>query len=131
MPALTNTKHERFAQELAKGKSQAEAYTDAGYVGDRTAASRLSTNVNVVARVAELQGKAALRTEISIASATEQLLELAAMAKKLGDAPGIQASRASIMDACKLNGLVVDHSKRELTGADGVPLGVAVEFVEA
>lgn len=130
MPALSNPKHERFAQELAKGKSQAEAYTDAGYTGDRTAASRLSTNVNVVARVAELQGKAALRTEISIASATAHLLELAEMAKKLGDAPGIQASRASVMDACKLNGLVIDQSKRELTGADGIPLGVAVEFVD-
>ena len=131
MPALTNGKHERFAQGLAKGLSQTEAYAEAGYTGDRTAASRLSTNVNVIARVAELQDKAALRTEISIASATAHLLELAAMAKKLGDAPGIQASRASMMDACKLNGLVVEQSKRELTGTDGMPLGIALEFVEA
>lgn len=118
MAALTNPKHELFAQELAKGKTQTEAYAEAGYAGDRTAASRLSTNVNVVARVAELQGKAALRTEISIASATEHLLELAEMAKKLGDAPGIQASRASVMDACKLNGLVVDKSENTHTVRD-------------
>jgi phage terminase small subunit len=31
MSALDNPKHERFAQELAKGKSQVEAYAEAGY----------------------------------------------------------------------------------------------------
>ena len=33
MPALTNPKHERFAQELAKGKPAYEAYVLAGHKG--------------------------------------------------------------------------------------------------
>lgn len=30
MPALANTRHERFAQELAKGKSAMDAQAEAG-----------------------------------------------------------------------------------------------------
>ena len=35
MAPLRNTKHERFAQELAEGKSTSEAYEAAGYKPDR------------------------------------------------------------------------------------------------
>ena len=34
---LKNPRHERYAQELAKGKSQAEAYEAAGYKPSRSA----------------------------------------------------------------------------------------------
>ena len=47
MPVLKNARHERFAQALARGMTATEAYTTAGYKCDRTAASRLSTNVNI------------------------------------------------------------------------------------
>jgi len=111
MPALTNPKHERFAQELAKGKSQAEAYVDAGYAASEPNASRLTSNEKVRARVAEIQERAAAKVGLTIASATEHLLRLAEKGEQIGDASGFQASRASIMDACKLNGLVVDKSQ--------------------
>lgn len=65
MGVLANQRHERFAQELAKGKSATDAYSAAGYVGDRTAASRLSTNVNVQARVAEILARGAERAAIT------------------------------------------------------------------
>lgn len=54
MSVLKNARHEAFAQALAKGKTATDAYLDAGYKGDRTAASRLSTNVNIKARVEEI-----------------------------------------------------------------------------
>lgn len=111
MPALANPRHERFAQELAKGKTADEAYQEAGYSENRGNATRLKANESVTARVAEIQGKAAQRVEITIASATEHLLRLATKAEAIGDPAGIQASRASVMDACKLNGLVVDKSQ--------------------
>lgn len=111
---LKNARHERFAHGLAKGKCQTDAYEAAGYRPSRSAAARLAADVNICARVAELQGRAAVRAEISVASATEHLLKLAEMAKALGDAPGIQASRASMMDACKLNGLIVDRTEQRL-----------------
>ena len=114
MPALDNPKHERFAQELAKGKCQSEAYAAAGYAPSEPNASRLTRNDKVQARVSEIQERAAIRTEISVARITEHLMRLAVKAEALGDAAGIQASRASAMDAAKLNGLIVDKSKVDL-----------------
>lgn len=75
MPVLKNAQHERFAQVIAEGKSATEAYAEAGYKGDRTAASRLSTNVNIVGRVKKLQSQGAERTLVSIASLTNELEE--------------------------------------------------------
>jgi phage terminase small subunit len=76
MPALANNRHEIFAQELAKGKTATEAYALAGYKGDRTAASRLSTNVNIQERVAELQSKGAERAEISVEKVLRELAKI-------------------------------------------------------
>jgi hypothetical protein len=119
VPALDNAKHERFAQGLAKGKTQEEAYREAGYQGDRTAACRLSTNVNVTARVAEIQERAATRAEISVASVTANLARIADKAEKLSEASGLSVARAAWMDAAKLNGLVIDKSvKAEATLED-------------
>ncbi|MGX8273021.1 terminase small subunit [Brevundimonas diminuta] len=113
MPALSNPKHERFAQSLAKGMTQAEAYADAGYKPSEPNASRLTSNDKVQARLAELQERAATRTEITVASITERLLAIAAKAEKSGDAPMLQAARASLMDAAKLNGLVVEKGEHQ------------------
>lgn len=113
MPALSNPKHERFAQALAKGMTQAEAYADAGYKPSEPNASRLTSNDKVQARLAELQERAAVRTEITVASITERLLAIATKAEKSGDAPMLQAARASLMDAAKLNGLVVEKGEHQ------------------
>lgn len=110
MPALENSRHERFAQGLAKGRSQSDAYTEAGYRESRSAAARLAADVNICARVSEIQERAATRTEISVASITERLLAIASKGEASDDAPMLQAARASLMDAAKLNGLVVDKS---------------------
>jgi hypothetical protein len=110
MPVLSNPKHERFAQELAKGKSQVDAYGEAGYKPHDGAAARLCGNVRIQERVAEIQERAAIRAEITIAGLTESLMRLASKAEALQDASGFQASRASLMDAAKLNGLVVEKT---------------------
>lgn len=110
MPPLDNPKHERFAQELAKGKTADEAYAEAGYSPDRGNACRLTANDNVAARVAEIQERAAIRAEISVASVTENLMRLAQKGEQLAEAPGLSVARAAWMDAAKLNGLVVDKS---------------------
>ena len=54
---LDNIKHERFCQEVVGGKSRLEAYRLAGYKPDEGAAFRLSKNVRVKARIAELGKK--------------------------------------------------------------------------
>lgn len=129
MPALTNPKHERFAQELAKGKTADEAYQEAGYAENRGNATRLKANERVASRVAEIQERAAVRAEITVAGLTEELVDILKSAK-LGDTAGhLNAARQSVMDIAKLNGLVLD--KQELTGKDGAPLdaSVTVKFV--
>lgn len=111
MPALANPRHERFAQELAKGKSATEAYAEAGYEESRSAASRLSSNVNVQARVAEIQERAAAKTELTVATITERLIRIADQAEALGEASGLAVARASMMDAAKLNGLIIERTE--------------------
>lgn len=111
MPALQNARHERFAQELAKGKSQVDAYEAAGYNPSRSAATRLAADVSICERVAEIAERVAIRTEVTAADITERLLAIAARAEKANDAPMLQAARASLMDAAKLNGLIIDKAE--------------------
>ena len=59
MPILTNVRRERFAQFIADGHSQAEAYRRAGYSDATSNASRLSANDSIHARVRELRIEAA------------------------------------------------------------------------
>ena len=129
MPALDNARHERFAQELAKGKCQSEAYKLAGYTPSEPNASRLTRNDKVQRRVAELQERAAKRTEITVASITKRLLSIAAKGEKTNEAPMLSVARASLMDAAKLNGLVIE--KQEHAGKDGGPITseLTVKFV--
>jgi len=85
MAALSNARHERFAQELAKGKSQSEAYQNAGYEPSEPNASRLTRNDKVQARVAELQERAVENVMLSREWVLEQLVDNATKAKLAGD----------------------------------------------
>jgi hypothetical protein len=127
MPALENPRHEKFAQALAKGMSAADAYTDAGYKGDRTAASRLSTNVNVQARVAELQERAAVSVSLSREWVLEQLVDNASRAKQNGDwAP---ANRALELLGKEL-GMFVDRSENVNQNVSYVIAGEPIDNVD-
>lgn len=114
MTVLKNARHEKFAQELAKGKSQIDAYEAAGYKPDRTAASRLSTNVNIIDRLAELQEKAADVAVITAADIAKQLDEDRKFAKDMGAAA---AMVSATMGKAKVLGLIIE--KRDLTSSDG------------
>jgi phage terminase small subunit len=77
MAALENARHERFAQELAKGKSQTEAYSTAGFAHSEANASRLTRNDKVQRRIAELQERAAEKAGITAAKVMERLWSIA------------------------------------------------------
>lgn len=111
MGVLSNPRHERFAQELAKGKTADEAYVLAGYQENRHNASRLKTTETIAARLDELLGKAAAKAQISVESVTESLLRIAAQAEAINDAAGLSVARAAHMDAAKLNGLIIDKAE--------------------
>lgn len=115
MAVLANPKHERFAQLLAKGMKQHEAYEEAGFKPSEPHASRLASSGKVQARVAEILERAAIRAEITVASITEKLLAIAEKAETKDEAAMLGVARASYMDAAKLNGLVIDRSKADVT----------------
>lgn len=112
MPVLSNPKHEAFAQELAKGKSQAEAYQTAGYKPSEPHASRLASNGKVVDRVAELLTKAAERTLVTVESLTQELEDIRVAAKGLGQN---SAAVSAVMGKAKLHGLLVDKLEADIT----------------
>jgi phage terminase small subunit len=78
MPILPNPKHERFAQELAKGKSADAAYVTAGYRENRHNASTLRNKQNILNRLAELLERAQQNEVI----ATERAIERLAISKE-------------------------------------------------
>ncbi len=117
MPVLPNPRHERFAQGLAGGRSRIDAYAEAGYRRNYSAATRLAQQSPLQARVAEIQGGAAERTQISIASLTQRLLRIADTAEKGEDAARLSVARAALMDAAKVNGLIADKASPDSPGA--------------
>ncbi|MGP9819200.1 terminase small subunit [Salinarimonas sp. NSM] len=114
MPAMKNARHEAFAQAVAKGRTQVEAYALAGYKPNDGHAARLAGNGRVRARIAELQGRAAERTAVTIESLTAELEEARALAKAQGQAGG---AVAATMGKAKLHGLLVE--RRHHSGAVG------------
>ena len=76
MPTLTNHRHELFAQGLAKGKTQEQAYIDAGYEakGARTNSARVMiANDCIAIRIAELQERGAIRVELTLADIIQEI----------------------------------------------------------
>jgi phage terminase small subunit len=125
MSVLPNSRHEKFAQLLTKGHSATDAYSLAGYKGDRTAASRLSTNVNIQKRVEELKGKVAQKAEITIESLAGELEEARtiAIAEKQSS-----AAVSATMGKAKLFGLGVE--KRHVSGTIQV-INITAKQLEA
>jgi hypothetical protein len=117
MAVLKNPKHELFAQELAKGKTQLEAYTRAGYKPDDGAAARLSGNVRVKERVLELQERGAIRAELTLADIIAEL-EQARTTALAAATPQAGSAVAASMGKAKLLGLVVDKTENTHTVRD-------------
>ena len=111
MPVLSNPKHERFAQELAKGKTADEAYVIAGYKENRGNASTLKANQIISDRVTELLSRSAIRAELTVARVVENLERIAIKAEALGEASGLNVAKSAWVDAAKVHGLIVDKKE--------------------
>ena len=114
MPVLRNSRHEKFAQELAAGKSAAEAYERAGYVKNSGNCIRLKGNERVSARVAEIQYGGAVRAEVSVGSLLAELEAARLLALKVGQA---SAAAQCTMGKAKITGHIVDRREVGDVGA--------------
>lgn len=120
MPALTNHRHERFAQELAKGKSASQAYEDAGYKPNRQAASRLLSNDDVQGRVGELQQTGAKRAEMTVEGHLKRLKDLSDKAEEIGQ---LSAAITAEQLRGKVSGYYVErHEVEQHTTVSDEPL---------
>lgn len=108
MPALENPKWEHFAQALAKGKTQIEAYAEAGYRPNDANATRLTGNDRIKARVAELQERMAYKSEITIEKIEQMLIEDREFARSVNQAG---AARAATETLAKLRGYMVERKE--------------------
>jgi phage terminase small subunit len=102
MPTLQNPRHERFAQELATGKSADAAYVLAGYRANRSNAARLSANQDIQRRVAEIQSLGAERAAITVETLIAEAE--AARSKAMSEKGGAAAAVAAITAKAKLAG---------------------------
>ena len=90
MPVLDNIKWERFAKEVARGKTQRAAYKACGYIAKDadSAASDLANNPKVKARIKELTArvtdKAIERAAVTKEWVLRELLDNAELAKADG-----------------------------------------------
>lgn len=109
MPPLPNPRHERFAQGLAKGKTADAAYADAGFKPNRGNATTLKAKQSVQDRVAELQERAAVKVELTVADIIAEL-EQARSVALAAQTPQAGSAVAASMGKAKLLGLVVDKS---------------------
>jgi hypothetical protein len=117
MAPLRNTKHERFAQGLAEGRSADEAYEVAGYERNRSHASRLVAKGSIRGRVAELQGAAAEETQITIESLIGEAADIQRRATQAGQH---SAAIAALIAKAKLAGRWVERSEQRNTNANYV-----------
>jgi hypothetical protein len=110
MATLKNAKHERFAQELAKGKSATEAYKNAGYKPNRKNASRLMANEDIKGRLAELQGRAADKAVVTVESMIEEAdrIQRAAVEEQQ-----YSAAVSALIAKANLAGLWIERSRNE------------------
>ncbi len=112
MPTLSNQRHEAFAQLRAQGKTADEAYRMAGFRQHRGNASRLSTNENILSRVAELQAPAVKKVEASVQGLAAELEQARVIA--IADRQPSAAVQAT-MGKAKLFGL--GKETRRIEGA--------------
>jgi phage terminase small subunit len=115
MAPLRNTRHERFAQELATGKSADEAYRSAGYKPDRAHASRLAANGNIRGRVTELQHVAAAEVEITLESLIKEAAAIQELATKAGQ---YSAAISALIAKAKLAGRWIERGEQKNTNVN-------------
>lgn len=130
MEVKLSQRREKFAQLLAEGEKQSDAYRKVFNVKPTTkpdsihqAASKLAAKV--APRVAELRKPVVERVQLTLErhlSDLEQLKALATQAEQYSAAIKAEELRG------KASGIYTE--KHQLSGPDGLPLNICIEFVK-
>jgi phage terminase small subunit len=130
---LKNSKHEAFAQGLAKGLSADAAYQAAGYKPNRGNASVLKANQSIEARIAEIMGKAAERVEVdkawvlnNLKTVAERCMQAVPVLDRRGEPVLVETANGELSPAYTFQAMGANRAL-ELIGKD---LGMFVEKVE-
>jgi hypothetical protein len=127
MPALANSRHEAFAQALARGLSISSAYAEAGYKPNRgNAHTLLKQNQGISKRVEEIQAEqlaihqqvtaeAAAKTQVTLESLIAEAE--AARVKAMSEKGGAAAAVSAITTKSKLAGLWREKVDQHTTGS--------------
>lgn len=112
MSSLT-PRQQRFVDEYLIDLNATQAATRCGYSAKtaKQQGARLLTNVDIRAAVNRGQAAHSDKLELTVLSITTRLLTIADKCQSMDTAPGMSVARASLMDAAKLNGLVIESSE--------------------
>ena len=124
MGALKSYRQERFCQLIKQGVPAFRADPMAGYAANNGAPYRLAENVRVKRRLAELTRGLAVKTAVTIASLSEQIVEDREFARA-HDNPS--AAHAATVSLGKLHGHFIE---RKEIGQPGEFAGMSTEQVK-
>jgi hypothetical protein len=119
MAALNNSRHEAFAQTLARGTSATGAYVEAGYKPNRHNAAALAREQHILARVTELQDEQlAIHQQATAAAAASAQVTIegliaeaeAARVKAMVEKGGAGAAVSALIAKAKLAGMWRDKA---------------------
>ena len=129
MEILQNARHERFAQNKAKGMSIGPAYTAAGYKATGHSAevsgARLLKNVEVRNRIAELQGSAAKQiTDVRDAARQHTLAAVETLVSVMEDLKAPHPARVAAANGLldRGHGKAVQYIEAEINIYDSLAL---------
>ena len=129
MAILQNARHEKFAQNLAKGMSTGLGYTAAGYKATGNSAevngTRLLRNAQVKERIAELQGSTAKQiTDVRDAARQHTLAAVETLVSVMEDPSAPHSARVAAANGLldRGHGKAVQHIEAEISVYDSLSL---------
>lgn len=102
MPTLENTRHEAFAQAVARGARVDQAYEDAGFAPGNDHGARLRARPEVAERIAELRVGQAHLADASTEAVIAALLRLTKVAETAKSPGAIREARLALLDIYRL-----------------------------
>ncbi len=113
MPALENPQYEVFAIARARGALLEDAYGEAGYAARKGHAWRIANRPEVQARIAELRAERSRVEEAFPRTIINVLMHLAQVNDERDTTAGSRETRASLLEALRLERQVADAKRLE------------------